>query len=153
MPEPSLFPDASKAEEQLKNKKSMDPAALALSQSVTALGARLRVLEERYTNLRHKTQLTDQNMLELEKDIRGEVKRMQDSLQLMKKDLDEVSRRTHQIADELGNSVKESDFKVLQKYVEFWEPLQFITREEAEQLLGLKKPEPQIPVEEEDVGR
>ena len=138
MPEPDLFPNAPKPEQASKPAR-IDAATLAMSQSLTALGSRLRVMEERYANLRHKTQVTDQNMLELEKGLREEVKNMRNSLESMHKDLEEVSRRSLQIAEELRNTVKESDFKVLQKYMDFWDPLEFVTREEVERVLGLKK--------------
>ena len=144
MADPDLFPDAPKPPSEAElTRKGPAQVSTATSQAVTALGSRLRVLEERYTNLRHKTQVTDQNMIELEKELRSEVKQMVSALDDMKKELDEVSRRSLQLAEEMRNTVKQSDFKVLEKYLEFWEPLQFVTREEVEGLLGVKKQAPQ----------
>lgn len=138
MDESNLFPDAPRPPSEAElAKKGPAQVATATSQAVTALGSRLRVLEERYTNLRHKTQVTDQNMIQLEKELKEEVKRMLIGLDDMKKELDEVSRRSLQLAEEMHNTVKQSDFKVLEKYLEFWEPLQFVTREEAQEQLGL----------------
>lgn len=148
MVEPELFPDAPKPPSEAElTKKGPAQVSTATSQAVTALGSRLRVLEERYTNLRHKTQVTDQNMIELERELKEEVKRMVMALDDMKKELDEVSRRSLQLAEEMRNTVKQMDFKVLEKYLEFWEPLQFVTREEVQALLGIKKPS-QPPKEE-----
>ncbi|MEK6964232.1 MAG: hypothetical protein AABX70_07440 [Nanoarchaeota archaeon] len=138
MAELNLFPDAPKPPSEAElSRKGPAQISTATSQAVTALGSRLRILEERYTNLRHKTQVTDQNMIELEKGLKEDVKRMLAGLDDMKRELDEVSRRSLQLAEEMRNTVKQSDFKVLQKYLEFWEPLQFVTREEAQEWLGL----------------
>src|SRR3989344_1884920 len=150
MAEPSLFPDAPSPPSEQELTRKGPAVSTATSQAVTALGARLRVLEERYTNLRHKTQLTDQNMIELEKGLKGEVKRMLGTLDEMKKELDEISRRALQLVDEVKNTVKQSDFKVVEKYLEFWDPLKFVTREEAERVLTGQAPKAPLPEETQE---
>ena len=52
-----------------KKEKPLDPRVIFLLNEVSNISAKLRLLEERYANLRKKTQVTDQNMLESNRKI------------------------------------------------------------------------------------
>lgn len=107
----------------------------AISNSVTGLGSRLRVLEERYTNVRKKTQLTDQNVLEFERDVKTEIKSLNQDLLEVKRSLSEINENLISISSELKKCVKQSELKVLEKYIDMWQPLNFITKDELNKLL------------------
>jgi len=110
----------------------------ALSRNVSSIGARLKVLEERYTNIRKKTQMTDQNLLDFEKDINGELRSLNEDLLDIKRDTSEVNSNLVLMSSELNDSVKISDFKVVEKYVDMWQPMNFVTRNEFNKVMREK---------------
>ncbi|MFC2136034.1 hypothetical protein ACFLTH_15575 [Bacteroidota bacterium] len=101
-----------------------------ISQSVTGIGSRLRVLEERYMNLRKKNQMTDENLLNFEKDIRDEIHTINQDLLEIKKGIFNINENLSSISEELRTSVKQSDLKTVEKYVDMWQPMNFVTKEE-----------------------
>ncbi|NQU98237.1 hypothetical protein HQ533_02115 [Candidatus Woesearchaeota archaeon] len=109
-----------------------------VSRKVTTLGSRLRVLEERYSNIRKKTQMTDQALLEFERDMRQEIRSLNQDLLDIKRSVSEINENLIQMSAELQKSVKQSDFKVVEKYVDMWQPMDFVTREELNKALKNK---------------
>lgn len=116
-------------------KKSNATPFESLSANVTGLGSRLRVIEERYSNIRKKTQMTDENLLDFERDIRSEIQSLNQDVLDIKSSLNELKEKILSISSELKGTVHEHDLKVLERYVEMWEPLNFITKEEAKELI------------------
>lgn len=116
-------------------RRSSNDDILEISQNVNNVAARLRVLEDRYDNIRRKTQLTEQNLLEFERRIAAQAKQMQTVLEGLEKGFSEAMEKVEAMQHELANTVKASDFKVLEKYIDAWEPLQFVTRQEFNQFL------------------
>ena len=106
-----------------------------LSKNVTSLGSRLRVLEERYTNVRKKIQMTDQNMIDFERDIRDELRTLNQEMMDLKRGVSEINENLNLMSGEVKDAVKRRDFKVVEKYVELWQPMDFVTREELKKTL------------------
>ncbi|MBU0637063.1 MAG: hypothetical protein KKF89_00345 [Nanoarchaeota archaeon] len=124
-------------ESQKKNDKADSPFQ-TVSKNVTVVGSRLRVLEERYSNIRKKNQMMDQNVLEFERDIRQEIRLLNQDLLDIKRSIGEINDNLIQMSSELSKSVKQSDFKVIEKYVDMWEPMSFVTRDELSKILKNK---------------
>lgn len=110
----------------------------SLSNNVTGLGARLRVMEERYSNVRKKIQMTDQNLLDFEKDIRGEIRSLNQELMDVKRGLNEINDNILRMSSELQKCVQQSDFRVIEKYVDMWQPMNFVTKKELNRYLKEK---------------
>ena len=87
------------SDKQKSQKTDNSQELSTISSNIGNLNRRLRVLEERYTNLRKKSQLTDQNMLHIDK----------------------------KIIEEIKTCAKNEDIKVIEKYVNMWEPVKFVT--------------------------
>ncbi|MFH1589519.1 MAG: hypothetical protein ABIB43_03050 [archaeon] len=128
-------PDQSVKRNDEKNSSPFE----ALSGSVTGMGSRLRVLEERYTNVRKKTQMTDQNLLEFEKDIRIDIRSLNEDLLEIKRSISEINEKMMQMASELKISVRQSEFRVVEKYVDMWQPMDFVTKDQFNKYLEDKK--------------
>lgn len=106
-----------------------------LSSQVTMVSRQLRVLEERYTNLRKKTQVTDQNMLSAHKETNLEIRTLKSEMDEFKKELEDIKSKLRLIVQELKACAKTEDVKVLQKYIEMWNPVEFITKKEVENMI------------------
>jgi hypothetical protein len=99
------------------------------------ISRRLMVLEERYTNLRKKTQLTDQNMLNNHKNLMTEMHAAHEQVDELRKHLDDITDKLKIIVRELKECAKHNEVEVLQKYINLWEPMNFITRDAATKLV------------------
>lgn len=120
-------------------KKGQDQNYLVLSRNVSDLLGRLRLLEERYTNLRREHQTTGQNMIENHQDLSKKQRRLADNITELKRQLQDLKEQLNTMQAELAEAASANELKVLQRYMDFWEPVNFITREEAEELISQAK--------------
>ena len=96
---------------------------------------RLRLIEERYSGIRKKSQLVEQNMLKDSRDIYQEIKALNDRISELKGEISELNERFAKFSEEIKGSVSRAEFNVLSKYMDFWEPINFLTREQAEKII------------------
>lgn len=109
--------------------------ATGIISQVNSVNTRLRLLEERFTNLRRKTQLTEQNMLNNRKKSSTEFKTISGEINDLKHTLREINENITQIVDELPRFAKKDELKTLTTYVNLWDMSRFMSREEAERLI------------------
>jgi uncharacterized protein YoxC len=114
---------------------------VAISKEIDELMRRLRQLEERYSGLRKKSQLIEQNMLKDTKDIFEDISLNRQTITELKLEISEISEKLTKLTDEVASSVSKSEFNVIAKYLDFWQPLDFITRDEAMKILDQLKQE------------
>ncbi len=108
---------------------------LNLINQINDVSRRLRIAEENYSNLRKKTQLTDQNMLKSHKRIDVEIKTINEDIKEVRRDINEINGKIGQVAKELQIFAKKDDVKTLQKYVNLWEPIKFTTHDQVEKIV------------------
>lgn len=117
---------------------------------ITDLDRRLRILEERYSNIRKKLQLTDQNILESEKGFIKELKIINDDTLKLKKQVNDYYEKIEIFSDEINQAAKKTDVKLIEKYLDLWDPKNFVTRKELKDYLKQKeRTPPKISVEDE----
>jgi predicted nucleic acid-binding Zn-ribbon protein len=116
------------------NKEELEKAD-TLANDVNLLSRRVRVIEDRYNNLRRKTQVDEQNVLNINKKLTIEVKTLNTEFNELKSELSDIKNKILQIIEELKKCAKKEELKVVQKYVEIWQPLNFVTRKEVEKLI------------------
>lgn len=139
MAEPRLFPKEVSAEEHVK-KQSADPGLISrISKNVNNLGASLRILEERYSTLRNKNQVTEQNLIDLEKELNTDIKMLSEDTVELKRELKDINDKLRLISNEIKNLVDKNEFKTMERYLDMWQPMNFVTRNELNKLLEEKK--------------
>ncbi len=107
-----------------------------LAGELNNISRRLMILEERYSSLRKKTQVTDQNMLNGNKKFMTEVQTAHSDLDDFKKRLDDMVDKMKIIIRELKECAKREDVDVLNKYINLWEPLNFVTRDSVDKMVN-----------------
>ena len=127
-----------KLEEKKLDIKKQVQISSPVTKQMDELMRRLRLLEERYSGLRKKTQFTEQNMLKDAKELFAEIKILHETLSELKSDLLELNEKLIKLRQEVKSSVKKTDFNVLAKYIDYWQPLNYVTKEEVEKLLNEK---------------
>lgn len=125
------------------------PEMEAIMKNLSEIASNLRVLEDKYSNLRKKIQLTDQTILEMQKNLFKEKKLLTEELTESKMKLQELMDDLSNMKSELKDTVKINDLKVLDRYLDLWEPLQYVTRKEVEAALDNLRQESQIDKEKD----
>ncbi len=122
-----------------KHESEAPTAAVSdLSNQINNISRRMRILEERYTNLRKNTQLTDQNVLRSNKEFQRELSVVKSDLTELRRDFTDLRDKVRLIVKELVECAKTEEVKVLEKYINMWEPVNFVTRNEAEKIVEEK---------------
>lgn len=111
----------------------------AITESVNSVASRLSVLEERMANLRRKTQVTEKSLIDYERETRADLKAYTQSVTELAHKVEQVKERLDAIAGELQSVVRKPDVAVLERYMDLWQPLDFVTREEARMLIEQHK--------------
>jgi len=96
---------------------------------------RLKILEERYTNLQTRSQLTEQNMLSRNRSVATEIKTINLDIHEIKREVEEIKNRILMIIKELQASARKEELKILERYVNMWEPVKFVTHNEVEEVV------------------
>jgi len=105
------------------------------SEQVTTSLRRLRVLEERYSTIHRKTQVYEQNSLVKNRKFDSDIKTINEDLRELKKEINEVKDKMIMLVSELQSCAKREEVEILKKYLNLWEPLNFITRNELKKIL------------------
>ncbi len=101
--------------------------------------SRVRVLEERLSNVRAEIKLLEDNMVRRNKLLATELKTLTSELSEFRREMDEIKDRMLLIIRELQSLAKKEDVLVLQKYIEMWEPINFVTHNELREALREKE--------------
>ena len=119
-----------------KSKPSQQPGEdVSMRSDVTDLGRRLRTMEERYTALQGRLQLIEHNMVSHHRHLNTEIHTQISEITEVKKDLHELKDRLLMVIRDLQVSAKKEDVKILERYLNMWEPLNFVTRNEVKDII------------------
>jgi predicted nucleic acid-binding Zn-ribbon protein len=97
---------------------------------------RLRLIEERYSGLRKKTQFTEQTMLKDVKDLSIDIRDLGEAMSELRNEISELTEKMAKLTEEIKNAVEKSEFNVLVKYMDYWEPMNFLTKKDAEKMIS-----------------
>ncbi len=111
------------------------PDLKAFSEDIGNISRRLRMLEEGFTNLRRTLQVTEHNMLEKNKLFSTDIRTLTSDISEMRKEIDEIKDKIIDIVGELEETAKREEVKVLEKYINFWNPVKFVTQNEVEEIV------------------
>ncbi|MBI2176363.1 hypothetical protein HYU40_03375 [Candidatus Woesearchaeota archaeon] len=111
------------------------PASSALSQSIGEVERRLRALEEKYSNLERRSQVTEENMLSGNRKVKTEIKMSSGEISELKAQVADVNEKIKAVVRELQGFARTEDVDVIKKYLNLIEPLGFVTQNEVERIV------------------
>ena len=103
------------------------------------LANRMRIVEERYNLSRERIFLVNQNMIDQYKKLAEEIKIVNEEVKELKSDISTIRDITKNTVKELEFFARKENLKVLEKYINLWNPLNFITEEEVLELMKQKR--------------
>ncbi len=108
--------------------------------NLSSISRRLRMLEERYTKLVSRLQLNEHDSMDFKKRTNVNIRTINSELDEIKSEINEIKDRIILIVKELKLTAKKEDVNILKRYIEMWEPVNFVTRDELNKKLNeLKK--------------
>ena len=101
---------------------------------------RIRSLEGKYNLLGERLLLVNQNMIADFKESTTEFKLINSELKEIKKELFNLKEAMKDFTKELNFLATKQEFKVLEKYINLWNPMNFVTQKDLEKAIKeLKK--------------
>ena len=116
-------------------KQQQMPDLSTITADVNTVSRRLRLLEESFTNMRRALQVTEQNMLEKHKNFAAEIKTINSEISDIRNEIADVKDKILMLIQELKTSAKRDEVKVLEKYINLWNPVKFVTQNEVEAIV------------------
>ena len=107
---------------------------------------RVRELEGKYNLLRDRVLIINNNMIEEYKKLISETKIINSDIREIKNDIFKIKESMKHIIKELELFARKEDVKVLEKYINLWNPLKFVTEEDVLKLIDKYKKD----IEEEE---
>lgn len=135
MEESAPFLPPTEKKQMLRKASAPFPDASLITDHLNNIMRRLRVLEERQMNTRRNTQVTDQNMLEHHRKISADIKTINAEMIEIKKELFDVKTKIRMIIKELQECAKKEEVQVVKKYINLWQPMNFVTQDEVENII------------------
>lgn len=106
-----------------------------LLDQINSLTRRIRLLEDHYLNIQKKMQVNEQNLLRTDKRTTAEIKTINSELTDVKRAINQIKSDINQIIRELQQTANKDEVNVIKKYLEFWQPVNFVTQNEVERIV------------------
>jgi hypothetical protein len=106
-----------------------------INSQLSNMNSRLRMTEERFSNLREKTTFIEENMISADKKIRDHLHVLTSDIDELRLNLDKVKQDMGLVIKELQNLAKKQDVDTLRKYINLWDPIKFVTAREVTKII------------------
>ena len=97
---------------------------------INDLDARIRILEGKYNINRERLLSINQNTIDHYKKVSSDIKLINDDMKELKEDISSLKKTIKSIIKELNLFARKDQVKILEKYINLWNPLNFVTEEE-----------------------
>lgn len=102
----------------------------------SGIAVRLRLLEERLSELRKRLQLLEHNSIEQHRKSLNDLKGVNADSYQLRRELRSLSEKFSIMVQELQFFAKREDVMVLQKYADLLNPIQLVTRDQVERIVN-----------------
>ena len=99
------------------------------------LNGRIRLLEERFIQSRENLELLNENLVEGQKEVLKKAKNLDNEIKKIKNENIELTNTINHIIKEVSLFARKDSVKVLEKYINMWDPLKFTTEEDVKNLI------------------
>lgn len=104
-------------------------------QILIELTNRIRVIESKNSLLSERMLVMNQNMIEEYKKTIREVKSLEGEIGDLKNDMNNLKNIIKHLTEEAKNFARKDSMKILEKYINLWNPLTFVTTTEVKKIV------------------
>ena len=97
------------------------------------------MLENKYNLIRERLFLINQNMIDEYKKLTEEIRSVNMDIREIKNDIFNIKETLKHIIKDMELFAKKENLKVVEKYINMWNPLNFVTQQEVAELIKKKK--------------
>ena len=119
-----------------KSQQPEGPDIGGMTSDINSLSRRLRLLEEGFTNLRRFFQVTEDSNIAKSKHYSAEFKTITSDISEMGKEMQEIREKLSLVIKELQSVARKEEVKVLEKYINLWNPVKFVSQNEVESIIN-----------------
>lgn len=119
-------PSAMKAGEQLQSQ---------IHGRLSDVGARVRLVEQQLQTIRNHLEVIDTSVIEKHKALVSEIKKAEDDMRELRADMDKIKDLSERLAKRLEAFATKEEVKVLERYVNMWQPMNYMSKPETEKLV------------------
>lgn len=101
-----------------------------LQEFLVDMNARVRDLEGKYNLMRDRVLLINQNMIEEYKKTVNEIRVVNSDVKDIKKEIFQIKETLRHLIQEIDFFARKEDVKLLEKYINLWNPMNFTTEKE-----------------------
>ncbi len=112
------------------------PSEFAMQRQMMAFERQLKLFESQLDNLREHLEFIDKDLVEKHRAALDQIKSVTDELEAFKSESDNIKKSLARVSDRTSSFASRDSVKVLEKYINLWEPLNYVTREEVEKIIG-----------------
>ena len=112
------------------------PDLTGVTSEINSLSRRLRLLEESSANLRRFMQSIEENIISRGKHYTAELKTADSDISEIRKELQEMREKLSLVIKELQTVARREEVKVLEKYINLWNPIKFVSQNEIDGIIN-----------------
>ncbi len=132
-----------------KLKAESEAQSKIAAHSFNVVNSRLTLLEDRYNTVRERLSFAERTLIDNRESTNKKIKVLDAELNDLNSEMNDLRESVETLQDEIKRAAKESDVKVIGKYLDLLEPLEFVTREEVKKALKRIRSAPNL---DEDVA-
>ena len=106
-----------------------------IGENIASLNRRLKIMEERVDSLREHLNLVGQSIINKHKESIKEIRDLEADIRNLRANVTKVNQLTERIIKRLGLFATKENLKVLERYINLWKPLDYVTKEEVENII------------------
>jgi hypothetical protein len=132
-----LFPQTASQPGQTRQAAAAAASAVTadLNAQLTGVATRLKLMEERYGNLQKRNQLTEETLLSFEREMSTELRVTLQQVVELRRKIADIDQKVSAIQGEFAGFVRKHEFAVVERYLDLWQPVRFVTRDEARRIV------------------
>ena len=103
------------------------------------LNTKVRILEGKYNTTRERLLSINQTSIDHYKKINSDIHTLNDDIKEIKENIESLKKTIKDLIRELNLFARKDQVKILEKYINLWNPLNFVTEEEVLELIEKNK--------------
>lgn len=108
-------------------------------EELNAISGRLKILENRYNDVRKMIDFVETNMITNQRKTNEEIRETSNEMYNLKRSIEEIQNVILTIKNELSLKSDKEEIEVMKKYTELWDPTRFVSIDQVQKMIDESK--------------